>query len=549
MPDDFTTAEQDNFVVEELEIGTRPPDVDSLPFRRKLGFGLGSGAFSIATTTVSFFLNAFLLEVALVPPAQVGVILMVGRVWDGLVDPFVGYLCDRTDTRFGRRRPWMIAAALPSATLFFFLWRPPVPPGTYRFLYYLLMYCSLNTAIGCFFIPYTTLQSEMGRNDRERNALLKYRQFCNLLFLLTAATVFGALIGKYSDEQEGKRGYELGSMFGTALVVLCPIICVSLVTELPREQRTVPDSMGFLNGLKVALKDKGFVWLTMAYLCAWMGVCFVQNTMLLFVSIVWDATEAFTFLLVPTLAIAALALPFWAAIIHRLGKKLSFALSLSIMCIGVVILGTFKERPPSGYLIAVAVVIGLGFGGAYFFPWSMLADVIALDTARTGQTRQGMWFSYFVFFQKFGVGLALAIINMGLHFAGYNAKTGDDDDDEDPEPVPDSVVMCLRMLVSAAPVVGVLLSLFCIWRYPVDSAVVAELQFAHHNSRSVRKRRRAKSVAVRKRKPVDSTTALLHTDEYVEEDPSADPLTGRPFSPSTSGTSLEHAALDHDPTI
>jgi len=130
---------------------SRSPDFVPLPMKTKISMGIGESVQATYTVICGFFLNAYLLEIACLSPESVGMIQLVVGVVAALGDPFVGFLSDRTRTRWGRRRPWLLFASLPLGCFYFGIWNtlPADVSETGRFAFYLAMYLGISIGITC----------------------------------------------------------------------------------------------------------------------------------------------------------------------------------------------------------------------------------------------------------------------------------------------------------------------------------------------------------------------------------------------------------------
>ena len=127
---------------------------DRLSLLDKVIYGSGEWTSAIAGTTRSLFLNYFLVSVVGLVPNMVGLILLLGRIWDAVNDPLVGVISDRLSTRWGRRRPMMLMAALPLGLLFALLWfRPPAASTAWLFVYFVIISLALDTVYTVFAVP------------------------------------------------------------------------------------------------------------------------------------------------------------------------------------------------------------------------------------------------------------------------------------------------------------------------------------------------------------------------------------------------------------
>ena len=148
---------------------------EKLPFITKLAYGSGDLGTAITAALRAFFLLFFFTDVARLSPATAASILLIGRFWDAVNDPFIGWLSDRTVTKWGRRRPWLIAGAIPFGLFFFLLWVIPPFDTTGLFIYYVVISLLLDTAYTVINVPYTALTPELTRDYDERTSLNSYR--------------------------------------------------------------------------------------------------------------------------------------------------------------------------------------------------------------------------------------------------------------------------------------------------------------------------------------------------------------------------------------
>ncbi len=153
------TAANPSSKSEKLSVGT------------KLAFGTGDLGAAIVATVQGFFLNAFLLDVAGMRPAAAGAIFLIVKIWDSINDPIIGAMTDRTNTRWGRRRPWLLFGAVPFGLAFFLHWLVPDVGATGKFIYYLVVALLLDTAFTAVNVPYTALTPELSTDYDERTSL------------------------------------------------------------------------------------------------------------------------------------------------------------------------------------------------------------------------------------------------------------------------------------------------------------------------------------------------------------------------------------------
>ena len=164
---------------------------------RKLAFAVGGIPSPLSGIILTFYLSPFLLETARVRPAAVGVIVLVGRVCDAFTDPLIGALSDRTQTRIGRRRPWLFLSVVPFAISYFACFVTWEYFGvdltqTAKVYYYMVAYCLMQAITTCYSVPYAALTMELSEDQYERDAATSWRMVMELT--ATAGTVYTAQV-------------------------------------------------------------------------------------------------------------------------------------------------------------------------------------------------------------------------------------------------------------------------------------------------------------------------------------------------------------------
>ncbi|NLY88584.1 MAG: hypothetical protein GX085_03045 [Firmicutes bacterium] len=194
---------------------------ETLTFKAKFSYGLSDFGFSIAYTIPAFFLMIFLTDVAGIPPALVGTVLLVAKIWDAVIDPFIGHLSDRLQTRWGRRRPFLLWFAVPFGLSFYLLWLVPSTPSLFwQSLIVLGVVIFFITNFSLLSVPYSSLAPEMTRDYNERTRLNAYRMFFSIIGGLVAVLLPAYFLSLSEDLRYGYRvmGLSLG-----AFITLLPL--------------------------------------------------------------------------------------------------------------------------------------------------------------------------------------------------------------------------------------------------------------------------------------------------------------------------------------
>jgi GPH family glycoside/pentoside/hexuronide:cation symporter len=434
-----------------------------------MAFGVGDLGPAIVASVNGFFLNAFLLQVARLDPNVVALIFLLVKIWDAVNDPIFGALTDRTNTRWGRRRPWLLFGAVPFGIAFFLHWVVP-PLGDFgKFWYYLVVALLLDTAFTAVNVAYTALTPELSRDYNERTSLNMYRFSFSILGGVAAAALHLPIVNAFPDDPR------LGNMVSAAIWSVFLVVPNFITFAFTRESPNIANAgagPGFFEGLKIAFSNRAFIFVTIIYLMAWLCIQFVQNNLFLYVQF-WIGPEAarqFSILVLGVQVSAFVFIMVWTQVSGRIGKQNVYYLGMLFWVVVEVAL-FFVPRGNLTPLYFIAPLAGVGVAVGYLVPWSMLPDVIELDELQTGQRREGIFYGFFVFLQKLGISLGIALSNLALGQAGFNADLAQQ---------PEAVVQTLRVFVSLVPAVILLLSFIPVRLYPITrarhAAIMIELE-------------------------------------------------------------------------
>ena len=216
--------------------------------RVKVSYSIGEVVIAIHRSSMLNFLLFFYTNVVMLNPSLAGLALAVGRIWDGVNDPIIGYLSDSTASRFGRRRPYLLASTLPLGLSFFLLWSPPQGMGDLgNFLFLAIAYILMDACFTCYATPYFALGAELSRDYHERTQIVTTRAIFHGLGAVLAVLCLSKVVGSSPEAlQEGvatlpvtlppevaRAGFtKVGALLG-GLMVLCGLIAFYGSGEMP----------------------------------------------------------------------------------------------------------------------------------------------------------------------------------------------------------------------------------------------------------------------------------------------------------------------------
>jgi glycoside/pentoside/hexuronide:cation symporter, GPH family len=445
---------------------------DKLSRKTKLAYGAGDLGAAIVTTINGFFLLNFLINVAGLRPGMAGTILLIVKIWDAVNDPIIGWLTDHTVSRLGRRRPWLLIAAIPFAVMFFLQWVVPPFNDAGKFVYYLVVAVFLDLAFTAVNVPYAALTAELTQDYDERTRLSSVRMSFSIVGGVLAAFFTGIIVSQFPDNPA--LGYATSAAIW-AFAIAIPCFITFFGTREPDfaiNAKPAPGGPGFLEGLRIAFRNKAFILVALIYMLSWLAIQFAQNNLQIFTKdwIRMDMT-LFSFLLLAIQFSTFIWVLIWARVSDRIGKQNVYYLGAGFFVLAL--MGMFFLRPgdvvPTFLLAAMA---GIGISVGYLVPWSMVPDVIELDELETGQRREGIFYGFFVFLQKMGLAVGLFVSGWALELSGYMNATA-----ANPNPVqPDSALLALRVLIGPVGAAVLLLSFLAVRAYPITRQKHAEIR-------------------------------------------------------------------------
>ena len=203
-----------------------------LPPWTKLAYGAGDMGAGMTSNLIAFSFLIFLTEVAGINPLAAGTVLLIGKVWDAVNDPLVGVLSDRTQTRWGRRYPWILLSALPFGITFFLMWLVPSGSSGFRFWYYVVTSILFQIFFTTANLPYTTLTAELTQDYDERTDLTSFRLGFSLVGAILALALGLVVTGQIENEV-----LQYTVLGGTCAVLSVIPLLVCVFGTYPQAQR------------------------------------------------------------------------------------------------------------------------------------------------------------------------------------------------------------------------------------------------------------------------------------------------------------------------
>lgn len=447
--------------------------IDKLPLHIKLIYGLGDWGTAASTTARNaFWLFIFLTNVVGLKPSVASMVVVIGRIWDGINDPLVGMLSDRLDTRWGRRRPFLLFGAIPFGISFFLLFVvPPFESHTALAIYYTIVYLLFDTLYTIVNVPYSALTPELTQDYDERSKLAGWRMGISILASLVTGATFTLLAERVianwwlgGGTAALRTGYAItAAIWGLTLVI--PLILLFFAIEEP-EHVPNPEPFEPLRIFREVFSNRPFRLAAIIYLLSFTSVDIVLVVFVRFLIDYVRVAPGFENLIVAlALGIALLTMPLVIKLMQWYGKRNTYIGSMTFMAMVLLIM---TRVPPGGQtlIIVAAVLAGLGLGAANAIPWAIVADVVEADELQFGKRREGSFAGYLVFFRKLASALAIFVVGQALSASGFISGNSGSAFIAQPE----SALFMLRVFIGVVPAILLLGSVLVAIRYPLDRA-------------------------------------------------------------------------------
>jgi GPH family glycoside/pentoside/hexuronide:cation symporter len=387
---------------------------------------LGNLGFTAVIAATGFFLLFFYTDVALVPPALASTALLAGKLWDTVNDPLMGWISDRTRSRFGRRRVFLLFGAVPFALATACLW--VMPSGLnplQQFLWILISYTLFDTLFTLTQVAYSALAAEAATDYDDRTRLMAFSGVGGVSGYLIGNGVMQFATGEAVSAREG---YALGGALLGAIAGLCvamvgwrarddvPVACSRPPSDRPEARR------GAWSKVRVVLTNRPFLQLLAGFGLARLSFTLLQTVLAYFVAYPLQGKHHLSTMLAVLMLAIGTCIFLWKRLSERWSKSAAYALGLGFAAVPIG--ATFLLRPGDDtWALVLFGWAGVGLSAHWVLPWAMLPDVIELDESLSGERRAGLYFGLYGLTDKLARTLGIAAVGWVLAASGYVANT------------------------------------------------------------------------------------------------------------------------------
>ena len=449
----------------------------------KIGYGFGDMASSMFWKLFGAYLMIFYTDVFGLPAAAVGTMFLITRIWDSAFDPIVGVIADRTHSRWGKFRPYLLWLAVPFGLIGVLTFFTPDWDPTAKLVYAYVTYSLMMMVYSAINVPYASLLGVMSPDPKERNTLSTFRMMFAYIGSFIALLLFMPLVNFFSGGRKEAGEQQMG---WTLAVVVIAVMCVVLflgcfawtrerVKPIKTEQNPLKDDLKdlfhnrpwwILLGAGVAalvfnsIRDGATVYYFKYFVVeeeytsvSLFGVSFVLSGLYLAVGQAANIVGV----------IAA------APVSNRIGKRNTYMWAMIIATVLSVIFYWF-DKDDLVLIFVFQVLISICAGSIFPLLWSMYADCADYSELKTGNRATGLIFSSSSMSQKFGWAIGTAVTGWLLAFFGFQANAVQSEE----------AISGIKMFLSFLPAVGTVLSAIFISLYPLTEKkrkeITAELE-------------------------------------------------------------------------
>lgn len=372
-------------------------------------------------------LPSFYVSEAAVSLSAIGAVILAARIFDAFTDPLVGYLSDRTQTKIGPRKPWIIAGTLISVIALLFLFNPGPGSGIVYFaVFSFLFYIGFT----CIDIPHKAWGVELARGGKQRARVSSY---------VTIFTVIGSLVFWIMpialSAVTGTTAITRDTFLVISVMFACilPLLVLTAVLKAPAGERLSSEAPGAAGLLSSVVANGPARYFYLVYGLWLVGNGVFTATLYVFMSQYMHLEAQFPFLMLAYFSVQILMVPVWLGLVYRFGKKRCWAVSWiapSLLNISVL----FIEPGAGAFVPAMILVVfsGAAATGALLMPMAVLGDVIDYGTLKTGVNRSASYFAFSNILTKTGLALGFGLGFPLLELFGFkwgepvlgSAKTG-----------------------------------------------------------------------------------------------------------------------------
>lgn len=436
----------------------------------KIGYGFGDMASSMFWKLFGAYLMIFYTDVFGLPAAVVGTMFLITRIWDSAFDPIVGVVADRTHSRWGKFRPYLLWLAVPFGIIGILTFVTPDWSPTGKLIYAYVTYSLMMMIYSAINVPYASLLGVMSPNPKERNTLSTYRMTFAYIGSFIALLLFMPLVNFFSGNSKELADQQTGwTMAVVVIAILCIVLFFGCFAWTKERVKPIKETQNPLKeDLKDLFKNKPW-WILLGAGVAALVFNSIRDgaTVYYFKYFVVEEDYATVSFFGMSFVLSGLYLALGQAaniigviaaapVSNRIGKRNTYMWAMIIATVLSVIFYWF-DKEDLIWMFVFQALISVCAGSIFPLLWSMYADCADYSELKTGNPATGLIFSSSSMSQKFGWAIGTAVTGWLLGFFGFQANAVQSEE----------AISGIKMFLSFLPAIGTILSVVFISMYPL----------------------------------------------------------------------------------
>lgn len=471
-------------------------EADRVPFKEKLAYGIGGLMDGGGVSMMSCVMLAYMTKNG-IAMTLASTIMMIAKFWDAITDPFMGFISDNTRGKWGRRKPYMFWGGISLLLCIFLVFLPVrewgMSVGGFT-AYIILMYLLWNTCSTVTQVPYCSMASDITPSFRERNnantVKLVFTAIASGLGYVLPLVFIEALTnpdgtGFLFVPQLSSTQFWLcmslvfGTLFGGGLVICGIFVKERIKPKTPKKHFNLKQ---FANSYAVPYKNRSYRWHIVMYVTAFICMDIISALAVYYATDVWHGYELFgmkmssLFIIAPMMVAAVVMFPLARVMMDKKSKQFAFRMGLPFYIGGGIMLAAMDPSWAPPILVPiVALIMGLGFGGAQMMPWIIFPDTVDVAEMATGQRPTGTYSGMMTLARKVGGGLGVGMVGWVIGALGYVSN-----DSNDPAAYvqqSDAVLLTVRLTLGISVAVFITIALIASFRYKITSAKLTRIRY------------------------------------------------------------------------
>lgn len=449
---------------------TTAPIHEKLSFKEKLGYGLGDSASNFFFQVFNIFLLYYYTDVFGLAPAAVGTMFLVTKLVDAISDPVMGLIADRTKSRWGSFRPYILWVAPFYGLCGYLMFASPELSDTGKLIYAYVTYTLMMLAYTAINVPYSSLMGVISPSSLERTKVSSYRFVCAFLAAWTVGTFVGPLKNLLGGGDE-VLGFRL-TMFIFAIISVA-LFWITFATTKERVLPPIDRSTDIKKDLSALLSNGPWIALFVSAIAVLMNLA-IRNGALLYyfkyyvgddgtaIFLIFDKTAVF-------LSLGLLAMVLGVTMTKSLSQRFEKrSLMIALTIFNAISMAVFFFIPPEYYWLMVLVncIGSFANGPTPALVWSMYADCADYGEWKTGRRTTGLVFSTVLFAQKMGLAVGAGVAGIILGLFGFVAN----------EVQTDETLFGIRFMFSIIPALLAIMGALAILFYKIDRNTITQME-------------------------------------------------------------------------